>query len=113
VFWQSGATKVAGWHLKPTTIELFQNEYQLPLIDPTIAAYIAAFAEHVFPILLMIGLATRFAAMALLIMTAVIEIFVYPASWPIHGVWAACFIIIIARGPGVLALDHLIARHYK
>ena len=71
MFWQSGATKVAGWHLKPSTIELFQNEYQLPLIDPTIAAYIAAFAEHVFPILLMIGLATRFAAMALLIMTAV------------------------------------------
>jgi putative oxidoreductase len=113
VFWQSGATKVAGWHLKPSTIELFQNEYQLPLIDPTIAAYIAAFAEHVFPILLIIGLATRFAASALLVMTAVIEIFVYPASWPIHGVWAACFVIIIARGPGALAFDHLIARHYK
>lgn len=113
VFWQSGQTKVADWHLKPSAIALFQNEYQLPLIDPTIAAYMAAFAEHLFPILLVIGLATRFAALALLFMTAVIEIFVYPASWPTHGVWATCFLVIIAQGPGVFSLDHLIARQYK
>lgn len=78
VFWQSGATKVAAWHLKPSAIVLFQDEYRLPLIDPTAAAYAAAFAEHFFPILLVIGLATRFAAFALFFMTAVIEIFVYP-----------------------------------
>ncbi len=113
VFWQSGETKVAGWHLKPSTIALFQNEYQLPLIDPAIAAHMGAFAEHFFPILLVIGLATRFAALALLFMTAVIEIFVYPAAWPTHGVWATCFLVTIARGPGALSLDHLIARHYK
>jgi putative oxidoreductase len=113
IFWQSGATKVAGWHLKPSAIALFQNEYQLPLIDPAAAAYASAFAEHFFPILLVFGLATRFAALALLTMTAVIEIFVYPASWPTHGVWATCFLLVIARGPGALSLDHLIARRYR
>jgi putative oxidoreductase len=113
VFWQSGETKVAGWHLKPSAVALFQNEYQLPLIDPTIAAYASAFSEHFFPILLVIGLATRFAALALLFMTAVIEIFVYPGAWPTHGVWATCFLLVIARGPGLLSLDHLIARKYR
>ena len=113
VFWQSGETKVAGWHLKPSAVALFQNEYQLPLIDPTIAAYASAFSEHFFPILLVIGLATRFSALALLLMTAVIEIFVYPGAWPTHGVWATCFLVVIARGPGLLSLDHLIARKYR
>jgi len=113
VFWQSGETKVAGWNLKPSAISLFENEYQLPLIDPTIAAYVSAFSEHFFPILLVIGLATRFSALALLCMTAVIEIFVYPNAWPTHGVWATCFLVVIARGPGSLSLDHLIARKYQ
>jgi putative oxidoreductase len=112
VFWQSGQTKVAGWHLKPSAIALFQNEYQLPLIDPTIAACASAFSEHFFPILLVIGVATRFSALALLFMTAVIEIFVYPDAWPTHGVWATCFLVLIARGPGSLSLDHLIACNY-
>jgi putative oxidoreductase len=113
VFWQSGATKVAGFHLKPSAIALFQNEYRIPLIDPTIAAYMSAFSEHFFPILLVVGFATRFSALALLFMTAVIEIFVYPGAWPTHGVWATCFLVVIARGPGRLSLDHLIARKYR
>jgi putative oxidoreductase len=113
VFWQSGQTKVEGYHLKPSAVALFQNEYQLPLIDPAIAAYASAFSEHFFPILLVIGLATRFSAFALLFMTAVIEIFVYPDAWPTHGVWATCFLVVIARGPGWLSLDHLIARKYQ
>jgi len=113
VFWESGETKVAGWHLKPSAIALFQNEYQLPLIDPEIAAYASAFSEHVFPILLVIGLATRFSALALLFMTSVIEIFVYPGAWPTHGVWATCFLLLIALGPGSLSLDQLIARRYQ
>jgi putative oxidoreductase len=113
VFWQSGQTKVAGWHLKPSAVALFQDEYRLPLVDPAIAAYMATFAEHLFPILLVAGLATRVAALALLFMTAVIEIFVYPDAWPTHGVWATCFLVIIARGPGALSFDHLIARQYK
>jgi putative oxidoreductase len=113
VFWQSGQAKVAGWHLKPSAIALFQNEYQLPLIDPAVAAYLSAVGEHLLPILLVIGLATRFAALALLCMTAVIEIFVYPGAWPIHGVWATCFLLLIARGAGACSLDHLIARRYR
>jgi putative oxidoreductase len=112
IFWFSGETKVDGFHLKDSAVALFQQEYALPLIDPTIAAYMAAFAEHFFPILLVIGFASRFAALALLGMTAVIEIFVYPDAWPLHGVWTTCFLVVIARGPGVLSLDYLIARHY-
>ena len=86
VFWQSGQTKVAGFSLKPSAIALFENEYRLPLIDAGIAAHAAAVAEHLFPVLLVIGLASRFSAMVLLLKTAVIEVFVYPdeigrASW--------------------------------
>ncbi|MDO9059464.1 MAG: DoxX family protein [Bradyrhizobium sp.] len=113
VFWQSGQTKVAGFSLKPSAIALFEDEYRLPLLDPEVAAYAAAGAEHLFPVLLVIGLASRFSAMALLLMTAVIEVFVYPDAWPTHGVWATCFLIVIARGPGLLSLDHLIDRHYR
>jgi len=113
VFWQSGQTKVAGWHLKPSAIALFQSEYQLPLIDPTLAATMSAIAEHLFPVLLVIGLLTRLSALALLFMTAVIEIFVFPDAWPTHGVWATCFLLIIARGPGVVSLDYLIARNLR
>ena len=112
LFWQSGQTKVAGFSLKPSAIALFENEYQLPLIDPEIAAYVSAVAEHLFPVLLVIGLASRFSALALLVMTTMIEVFVYPAAWPTHGVWATCFLIVIARGPGLLSLDHLIARRF-
>ena len=85
-----------------------QIGYQLPLIDPTIVAYASAFSEHFFPILLVLGLATRFAALALLGMTLVIEIFVYPDAWPTHGTWAACFLILIARGAGAWSLDHVV-----
>jgi putative oxidoreductase len=112
VFWQSGQTKVAGFHLKPSAIALFQNEYQLPLVDPTAAAYASAFSEHLFPILLVVGFATRFSALALMFMTAVIEVFVFPDAWPTHGVWATCFLVVIARGPGWLSVDHLIARKF-
>jgi putative oxidoreductase len=110
VFWQSGQTKVDGFMLNDTAVYLFENEYKLPLIDPTIAAHLAAVSEHLFPVLLVLGLGSRFAALALLGMTAVIEIFVYPAAWPTHGTWAACLLVIIARGPGIISLDHLIAR---
>jgi putative oxidoreductase len=110
VFWRSGQTKLEGWRVSDNAIFLFKDEYKLPLIDPTLAAYFATFAEHFFPVLLVIGFATRFAALALLIMTLVIEIFVYPDAWPTHGTWAACFLILMAQGPGKLSLDHLIAR---
>ena len=112
VFWRSGETKVEGWHVTDSAIALFRDEYALPWIDPVLAATIAAFSEHFFPILLVMGLASRLSALALLGMTAVIEIFVYPDAWPTHGVWATCFLVVIARGPGIFSLDHLIARRF-
>lgn len=112
VFWMSGRTKVEGWGVTDTAVELFREEYRLPLIDPAIAAHLAAAAEHAFPILLVLGLATRFSALALLAMTLVIQVFVYPGAWPTHGVWATCFLVLIARGPGMLSIDHLIARRF-
>jgi putative oxidoreductase len=113
VFWQSGQTKLEGWHVSDNAIYLFREEYRLPLIDPVIAAHLAAFAEHFFPILLVLGLATRFAALALLGMTLVIEIFVYPGAWPTHGTWAACFLLLMAQGAGTWSLDHLIKTRYQ
>jgi len=113
VFWQSGETKVdANWHVTDSAIYLFKTEYNLPLIDPSLAAHLAAFNEHFFPVLLVLGLASRFAAAALMCMTLVIEIFVYPDAWPTHGVWITCFLVVIARGPGVLSLDRLIAKRF-
>jgi putative oxidoreductase len=113
VFWMSGQTKVEGFHVTDNAIALFQDEYKLPWIDPTLAANIAAFSEHFFPLLLVMGLASRLSALALLGMTAVIEIFVYPDAWPTHGVWATCFLVVIARGPGIFSLDHLLVRRWS
>jgi putative oxidoreductase len=112
VFWQSGQTKVDGWQVTDNAVYLFQTEYKLPLVDPWLAAHLAAFAEHFFPLLLVLGLASRLSAVALLAMTLVIEIFVYPDAWPTHGTWAVCFLVIIARGPGRLSLDYLISRYF-
>src|SRR5580700_10182225 len=78
VFWMSGQTKVDGFHVTDNAIALFRDEYKLPLIDPALAANIAAFSEHFFPVLLVIGLASRLSALALLGMTAVIAVFVSP-----------------------------------
>lgn len=110
VFWQSGQTKVEGFTVTNTAVALFQDEYKLPLISPWLVAHLAAFAEHLFPILLVIGLATRFSALALLGMTLVIQIFVYPSAWPTHGTWAACLLFVMMRGPGFLSIDAMIAR---
>jgi putative oxidoreductase len=112
VFWMSGQTKVEGFHVTDNAIALFRDEYALPWIDPALAANIAAFSEHFFPLLLVVGLATRLSALALLGMTAVIEIFVYPDAWPTHGVWATCFLVVIARGPGIFSFDHIIAQRF-
>lgn len=112
VFWRSGQTKVDGWHLSSSAVDLFRDEYKLPLLDPTLAAYMSAIAEHLFPALLVIGLATRFSAFALLVMTLVIEIFVYPDAWPTHGTWAAIFLVLMVQGPGKVSLDHLIAQRF-
>lgn len=109
IFFQSGRTKVEGLlTITPATYDLFRTEYALPLVRPEIAAHAATYSEHLFPILLVLGLLTRPAAAALLGMTAVIEIFVYPDAWPTHLSWAAILLPLIARGGRRWSIDALI-----
>jgi putative oxidoreductase len=108
VFWQSGRTKVEGLSIKESTWFLFEHEYALPLIPHEVAAVAATVAEHLLPVLLILGLATRLSALGLLGMTAVIQIFVYPDAWMTHGLWAAPLLAVVARGPGRWSLDHLL-----
>lgn len=108
VFFVSARTKVDGWlHITDGTYDLFREEYHLPLIDPVIAAHLATYSEHLFSILLVLGLFTRGSALALLGMTTVIEVFVYPAAWPTHLSWAGLLIYLVARGGGACSLDRL------
>lgn len=114
VFWASGQTKVDGFEIRPSAFQLFEYEYQVPLLPPEIATVVTTVAEHLFPLLLVIGLATRFSALALLVMTLVIQFFVYPdAWWPVHSLWVGLLIAIMAYGPGAVSLDHLIARQVR
>lgn len=109
IFFLSGRTKVDGLlTVNDTAFELFRSEYTLPLIKPELAAYAATYSEHLFPLLLVLGLFSRFAALALLGMTTVIQLFVYPDAWPTHLSWAGLLLPIIAMGPGKLSLDRLI-----
>lgn len=106
VFFLSGRTKVTGFlTLKDSTYVLFQEEYRIPLLAPELAAHLAAYAEHFLPLLLVLGLFTRGAALGLLGMTAVIEIFVYPDAWPTHLTWAGLLLLLVARGGGAWSLD--------
>jgi len=113
VFWRSGQTKVSGWHVTQSTVQLFRDEYKVPLLSPVVAANLASIQEHLFSLLLVIGLASRLSALGLLGMTAVIEIFVYPENWPDHLLWAGALLYVLARGPGELSLDALIRRKFE
>lgn len=111
VFFLSGRTKVEGFlSIKPSTYDLFASEYALPLLSPHVAAHLATYAEHLFPVLLVLGLFTRSAAFALLAMTTVIEVFVYPDAWPTHLTWAGLLLPLIARGAGKWSIDRLVHR---
>jgi putative oxidoreductase len=106
LFLQSGRTKVDGWlHVSDSAIELFRDEYKLPVLSPDLAAHVSAYAEHLFPVLLVLGLFTRLSALALLGMTTVIEIFVYPDAWPTHLSWAGLLLYLVARGAGPISMD--------
>ncbi|AZE88053.1 DoxX family protein [Pseudomonas orientalis] len=127
VFWKSGQTKVEGFaidlingtfelgepRLAASTLPLFRSEYHVPLLSPEVAAHLAAFAEHFFPALILLGLATRFSALALIGMTLTIQLFVYPDAYPTHGTWIALLLLLVAKGPGRLSIDHWIARHCR
>ena len=120
VFWKSGQTKIEGLaldlvsgtfelgvpRLSPSAVDLFRDEYRLPLLSPELGATLAALGEHVLPLMLLLGLGTRFAALGLLLMTAVIQVLVYPAAYPTHGVWAAVLLWLMVRGPGVVSIEH-------
>jgi putative oxidoreductase len=109
VFFLSGRTKVDGiLHITDSTYELFRTEYALPFLDPVIAAHISAYVENFAPIFLALGLFVRPAALSMLGMTAVIEIFVYPDAWPTHLSWAGLLLPLVAMGGGDWALDRLL-----
>ena len=109
IFFFSGRTKVDGLiTVNESAYTLFRDEYKVPLIPPEIAAHMAAYAEHLFPLLLLLGLFTRLSALALLGMTAVIQIFVYPDAWPTHLSWAGLLLYLVAHGGGCVSLDRAI-----
>jgi putative oxidoreductase len=107
IFWRSGQSKLANWDL---TLQLFANEYKVPVIPPEIAAPMAVAVELGAPALLVLGLCTRIATLPMIGMTLVIQVFVYPQAWVDHLVWMTLLLLLLSRGPGVFSLDHLIAK---
>jgi putative oxidoreductase len=117
VFWRSGRTKVedGSWlDISATTRFLFETEYAGVPLPAALAAPMATYAEHLFPVLLVLGLATRFSALSLLVMTLVIQLFVYPdAWWNVHLLWVALTATLLSRGGGLFSLDALISRRRR
>ena len=113
IFWRSGRTKVVegtALDISGTTYFLFEHEYTGLPLPVDLAVPLATYAEHLFPILLVLGLFTRFAALSLLGMTLVIQVFVYPdAWWATHLLWVALAAILVSRGGGIFSLDALLA----
>src|ERR1700720_4410736 len=87
IFWRSGQVKVHGFCIREETFVLFREEYRVPLLPPDIAAYVTTVAEHLYPVLLIIGFAPRLSALGLVGMTMVLQLFVYPSGWPQHILW--------------------------
>ena len=111
VFLKAGAVKVGSWE---ATLTLFRDEYRVPVLSPgTAAAAMATTFELVCPAMLILGLGTRLATLPLLAMLATIQLFVYPSAWSEHLVWGSVLFFLLMRGPGAIALDHLIARAWR
>jgi putative oxidoreductase len=112
IFIKSWLTKVdlTSLSIKPATFFLFANEYRLPIIPPDLAAYMTVVAELVLPVLLVLGFLTRYAALAMLVMTLVIQVFVYPNAYATHGLWAVALLLVMKYGAGRVSLDHLLWR---
>jgi putative oxidoreductase len=117
-FYRSGLTKWNGWfHLSDSAVYLFTQEFQLHLFGssipypaPNVVALLSGIAEITLPILLVLGLATRFAALGLLFMTLIIQLTI-PDGWAnFHLPWAAMALALVVHGPGRLSLDHLLAK---
>jgi putative oxidoreductase len=110
VFFNSGLLKINSWQF---AVKLFEDEYKVPLLDPVWAARLAAFNELTFPLLLIVGLATRLATLPLLAMVLVIQTLVYPQAWIEHLLWSSVLVLLLTRGPGALSLDHIVARRLR
>ncbi|TGQ38351.1 DoxX family protein [Mesorhizobium sp. M00.F.Ca.ET.216.01.1.1] len=110
VFWQSAQTKLASW---PVTLQLFANEYNLPFVDPAIAAPLATAAEITGSVLLFFGLFSRVGALMLLSVISVIQIFVYPENWAEHLLWASLLLVVLTRGAGVISFDYVAGRIFR
>ena len=114
-FWRSGILKWDGFlKLSDTAVTLFSDEFMLHLPGgpyhfpaPAVMAFLSGCGEIMFPILLVLGLGTRFAALGLLFMTLIVELTV-PDGWPIHLTWAAMALGIMAWGPGRISIDHVV-----
>ncbi len=119
-FWRSGILKWDGFlQLNDTAVTLFTDEFMLhlpggpyPFPAPTVFAFLSGTGEIVFPVLLMLGFATRFAALGLLLMTAIVELTI-PDGWPVHVTWAAMALAVMSFGPGWLSVDHWIERVFR
>lgn len=107
VFFRSGMSKIASWD---ATVALFDMEYMVPILPASFAAYLATTVELSCSVALVLGLGTRFAAAALLGMTLVIQIFVYPENWPDHLLWGSILAYLVTRGASVISFDYLIGR---
>lgn len=109
IFFLSGRTKVEGFlTVSEGAYTLFREEYKVPILAPELAAHLATYAEHLLPVLLVLGLFTRLSALGLLGMTAVIQVFVYPDAWPTHLTWAALALYLAGRGAGPVSADRLL-----
>ena len=119
VFWWSVQTKITGWtiagqhfafwNVTDSTFLLFDFEYGLPFIPSDIAAYLGTFGEFFLPLAILLGFMTRFAAAGLMIMTLVIQFFVYPeAWWSVHVFWVLLLLYIMRNGGGSVSLDRII-----
>ena len=107
IFLKAGLIKASSWE---TTVALFRDEYQVPILPPEVASALATTFELGCSTLLLLGLGTRLATLPLLGMIATIQLFVYPDAWPEHVVWASILLFLLTRGAGPISLDHLIAR---
>jgi len=107
VFLKAGMIKLSNWE---TTLALFRDEYQIPVLPPEVAGVLATTFELGCSTLLVLGLATRLATLPLLTMIATIQVFVYPGAWPEHLVWTSILLFLLTRGAGRVSLDYLIIR---
>jgi putative oxidoreductase len=107
VFFKSGLLKYGSWEF---AVKLFEDEYKVPLLAPAVAARIAMFNELTWPMFLVVGLGTRFAALPLLGMLVVIQLFVYPQAWTDNLLWGSTLLLLVTRGAGAISIDALIER---